>query len=268
MGVEGSQTNTSCVLDPDPTRQVISMQMCGNGIVEQGEECDPGLGNNSTCCDPQTCKFTAGAVCDPGSSTCCTSDCQMAPATQLCRKSRDDRCDVPEFCTGNSSTCPTDITTPNGEDRFSLRSGWFSSSLLGRSCGSGGLSCADGICTSLDCGFPHLCTFTFKGTDHASVQCQSAGSTLGLVKACSAKNDRSCQVSCQDPRTASQCIVLQTQLVDGSPCGTHNLICGDEIVAEAAGTIGYGGTCVTGSCHSGSIWDTFTVRFPSVFQGP
>lgn len=126
IGVGGGQTNTSCILDPDPNRQIISMQMCGNGIVEAGEECDPGLGSNSTCCDPQTCKFTAGAVCDPSGSTCCTSGCQLAPATQLCRKSRDDRCDVPEFCTGNSSTCPTDITMPNGGDLFPLQSRWFS----------------------------------------------------------------------------------------------------------------------------------------------
>ena len=126
MGVGGGQTNTSCILDPDPNRQVISMQMCGNGIVEAGEECDPGLGSNSTCCDPRTCKFTTGAVCDPSGSTCCTSDCRLAPATQLCRKSRDGRCDVAEFCTGNSSTCPTDITTPNGEGRFLLQFRRFS----------------------------------------------------------------------------------------------------------------------------------------------
>ena len=120
MGIGGGQTNTSCILDPDPTRQVISLQMCGNGIVEAGEECDPGSGNDSACCDPRTCKFRVGAVCDPSGSTCCTGNCQFAPKTQSCRKSRDDRCDMPEFCTGNSSTCPTDITQPNGEDLSSL----------------------------------------------------------------------------------------------------------------------------------------------------
>jgi len=212
MGIGGGQTNTSCVLDPDPARQVISMQMCGNGIVEAGEECDPGSGNNSTCCDLQTCRFRAGAVCDPSSSTCCTGDCQFAPRTQLCRRSRDDSCDMPEFCIGNSSTCPTDITEPNGQ-----------------SCGAGKLACANGLCTSLD------------------LQCQSAGSTLGLTRACPGKNDRSCQVSCQDPITANQCVVLQTQLVDGSPCG-------------------YGGTCLSGSCQSGSAWDTFTALYTQNLQ--
>lgn len=67
-----------------------------------------------------------------------------------------------------------------------------------------------------------------QDTNCRPAQCQSAGSTLGLTKACPAKNDRSCQVSCQDPRTANQCIVLQTQLVDGSPCGAPDFIYSDS----------------------------------------
>lgn len=75
----------------------------------------------------------------------------------------------------------------------------------------------------------------FCRTDHPLVQCQSAGSTLGLTKACPAKNDKSCQVSCQDPGTANQCIVLQTQLANGSPCGARTFIHCDERIAEVIG---------------------------------
>lgn len=107
-----------------------------------------------------------------------------------------------------------------------------------------------------------FCKFALTGAHHASVQCRSAGSTLGLVKTCAAKNDRSCQVSCQDPRTPNQCIVLQTLLVDGSPCGAHNMTYRGEFVAEVTVAIGYGGTCLSGSCHSGSAWDVFQVRHP------
>jgi hypothetical protein len=109
------KTNTSCLLDPDPNRQTISLHMCGNGIVEAGEDCDPGIGVNSTCCDTATCKFTAGSVCDPSSSQCCTSQCSFASSTQMCRPSKDSQCDTAEMCTGNSSTCPPDITARNGE---------------------------------------------------------------------------------------------------------------------------------------------------------
>jgi hypothetical protein len=109
------KTNTSCLLDPDPTRHTISLQMCGNGIVEAGEDCDPGKGVNSTCCDSATCKFAAGSVCDPLSSQCCTSQCSFAPSTQVCRPSKDSLCDIAEMCTGNSSACPVDVTVPDGE---------------------------------------------------------------------------------------------------------------------------------------------------------
>lgn len=124
--------DTSCLLNPDPSRQTITLQMCGNGIVESGEDCDPGKGVNSTCCDSQTCKFTKNSVCDPSSTPCCTAQCQFAPATQVCRAARDPACDTPEMCPGNSSACPADIFAPNG-----------------KSCGSNGLACATGQCTSL-----------------------------------------------------------------------------------------------------------------------
>lgn len=40
-----------------------SLKMCGNGIKEDGEDCDTG-GQSSNCCDPKTCKFKSGAVCE------------------------------------------------------------------------------------------------------------------------------------------------------------------------------------------------------------
>jgi len=46
---------------------------------------------------------------------------------------------------------------------------------------------------------------------------------------------------------ANQCIVLQTPLADGSPCG-------------------YGGTCSSGSCHSGSLWDTIKAWYTENLQ--
>lgn len=110
----GGFMNTSCLVDPDPGRTVISLQMCGNGIIEAGEDCDPGIGTTSRCCDSATCKFINNAVCDPESSPCCTAQCTFAPSTQVCHPSTDAICDKTEFCTGNSSSCPADVTTKNG----------------------------------------------------------------------------------------------------------------------------------------------------------
>ncbi|KAI0089873.1 Metallo-peptidase family M12-domain-containing protein [Irpex rosettiformis] len=200
-GASGA-TNTTCLIDATNAKDTISLGMCGNGIVESGEECDPGKGVNSTCCDSTTCKLKSGAVCDPDSSACCTQQCSFAPSTQVCRPAKDASCDMVEMCTGNSSACPADITAPNG-----------------KSCGGNGLACASGVCTSLD------------------KQCQTVGASMNLQKACPSRNDKSCQVSCQDPTTSNQCIVLQSPLVDGSPCG-------------------YGGMCNKGTCQSGSFLDT------------
>jgi hypothetical protein len=181
-GQSGS-VNTSCLVDPDPNRTVISLQMCGNGIVEAGEDCDPGIGTTSNCCDSATCKFINKAVCDPQSSPCCNAQCTFAPSTQVCRPSINAKCDTAEFCTGNSSSCPADVTAKNGQ-----------------SCGSNGLACASGQCTSV------------------AVQCQTVGASMGLQAACPA-HQKTCQISCQDPTNSQECITLTSLLIDGSPCG-------------------------------------------------
>lgn len=129
--MQGPSLNTSCIKPPNQSQRTFSLQMCGNGIVEAGEECDAGADTNSTCCD-STCKFRPSAVCEPLNSACCTGTCQFAPAAQVCRPARDAQCDFPESCNGTSAECPVDKTAPNGQ-----------------SCGSNGLACAAGLCTSV-----------------------------------------------------------------------------------------------------------------------
>lgn len=175
--------------------------MCGNGIVETGEDCDPGIGTTSNCCDSTTCKFTKNALCDPQSSPCCNAQCTFAPSTQVCRPSKDPKCDTPELCTGNSSSCPADVTVKNGQ-----------------SCGSNGLACASGQCTSV------------------ALQCQTVGASMGLQAACPDHSDQ-CQISCQDPTNSQECIRLTSLLIDGSPCG-------------------FGGTCLSGKCQAAGLLDT------------
>ncbi|KAL1738392.1 Metallo-peptidase family M12B Reprolysin-like-domain-containing protein, partial [Schizophyllum fasciatum] len=116
QGVSGSQTNTSCLIDAAAaTHPLVSLQMCGNGIVEDGEDCDPGSGIDSACCDASTCKFTAGSVCGPTNDACCTDTCQFRAKGQVCRAKRDATCDMEEVCTGDSGKCPDDVVAPNGK---------------------------------------------------------------------------------------------------------------------------------------------------------
>jgi hypothetical protein len=216
----GGFTNMTCLQTPGAANapKLISLQQCGNGIVEAGEDCDPGAEGASACCD-SNCKFRSGAVCDPASSPCCTPTCGFAPSSQTCRPSKDSSCDIAEMCTGNSGVCPADAFQPNGQD-----------------CGNG-LACASGVCTSPSSqwystfsNFPAMLIVTF------AEQCQQQGTSLNLQSACPQANNN-CQLSCQDPSNSHQCITMQTKLLDGSPCG-------------------YGGSCSSGSCKSGSLFAT------------
>ncbi len=92
--------------------------VCGNGIVEAGEDCDGG-----DCCT-QTCQFAAaGTTCRAASDLCdageaCTgasADCPLdglAVAGFECRASAGD-CDPAEFCDGMNPACPPDAFEPN-----------------------------------------------------------------------------------------------------------------------------------------------------------
>jgi len=62
--------------------------LCGNGVVDSGEDCDLGEDNGEA-------------------TSCCTLNCRFSTSAQTCRGSAG-ACDVAETCTGSSDTCPAD----------------------------------------------------------------------------------------------------------------------------------------------------------------
>ncbi len=44
---------------------VPNLPVCGNMVIEAGEDCDCGFPGDctETCCNPSTCKLNAGATC-------------------------------------------------------------------------------------------------------------------------------------------------------------------------------------------------------------
>lgn len=87
---------------------------CGNGILEDDEECDTGGNKNSTCCNFKTCKLKVNATCATG--TCCDlTTCQLYKLEdrKICRQSTG-FCDLPEYCDGASEFCEPDIFVHNG----------------------------------------------------------------------------------------------------------------------------------------------------------
>lgn len=180
---KGKSVNTSC-LSTNKDVTVITEQECGNGIVEAGEECDcggtAGCGNNA-CCDPTTCKFKNGAICDDSNEDCCTN-CRYTSANTICRASNGD-CDPAERCTGNSSTCPQDIIAKDGT-----------------SCGNG-LMCASGQCTSRD------------------LQCQAVMGRISSNNDTRSCDSTNCVLTCQSPELGADiCLRMQQNFLDGTPC--------------------------------------------------
>ncbi|XP_065354213.1 uncharacterized protein Kul [Calliphora vicina] len=95
--------------------------ICGNGVVEPGEQCDCGWEEDckDSCCFPMSrhsridekpCTLTPKAMCSPSQGPCCTGDCKLKYGD----KCRDDNgCRDPSFCDGHMPQCPPSINKPN-----------------------------------------------------------------------------------------------------------------------------------------------------------
>ncbi|XP_074973643.1 zinc metalloproteinase-disintegrin-like NaMP [Phalacrocorax aristotelis] len=101
-----------CLTNIPDINSIVAPPSCGNGFVEKGEECDCGTPEECTndCCDPQTCKLTAGSMCAHGE---CCENCQYKKPGAICRAVKHD-CDLAEMCTGLSAHCPADRFRMNG----------------------------------------------------------------------------------------------------------------------------------------------------------
>ncbi|KAI8368020.1 Metallo-peptidase family M12-domain-containing protein [Choanephora cucurbitarum] len=179
-----------CLTDlDDHHRSVYQLDSCGNGVREEGEECDTG-GEDTACCDAKTCKLKKDAVCEDKTDGCC-HNCQIRPKTHVCRPAATP-CDVSEYCTGQSPICPTDTYLRDG-----------------LSCGLNGLKCASGQCTS------------------RNEQCLSRGFVMNITQSCRTNNEE-CKLLCNSP-DSSKCLVFSGNFIDGTPCGfggrCHDGVC-------------------------------------------
>ncbi|XP_042195894.1 disintegrin and metalloproteinase domain-containing protein 19 [Callorhinchus milii] len=101
-----------CLFNMPDTKTLYGGQRCGNGYVEEGEECDCGEVEEcvNPCCNPNNCKLKAKAECAHG--VCCDKCKLRMPGTE-CRKSAGP-CDLPEYCSGNSEFCPANFYQMDG----------------------------------------------------------------------------------------------------------------------------------------------------------
>lgn len=91
---------------------------CGNGFVDDGEECDCGLAEtcNNPCCNATTCTFVKGAECANGD--CCNrKTCKIISSNskKVCRPAKS-ICDIAETCDGHTENCPKDLIVKDGTE--------------------------------------------------------------------------------------------------------------------------------------------------------
>ncbi|XP_056364837.1 disintegrin and metalloproteinase domain-containing protein 32-like isoform X2 [Oenanthe melanoleuca] len=131
-----------------PSRQ--SGAVCGNRVVEPGEQCDCGTAQEclqDKCCTDK-CRLKPKTKCASG---LCCKNCQFRRRNSLCRPAADSTCDLPEVCSGSSASCPPDVYLQDGQD-----------------CGRGTGYCYQGRCQSSDLQCKH---FYGRDSKNAPVGC-------------------------------------------------------------------------------------------------
>ncbi|XP_067401757.1 disintegrin and metalloproteinase domain-containing protein 32-like [Emydura macquarii macquarii] len=87
--------------------------VCGNHIVERGEQCDCGPAQECSkgkCCTNK-CRLQPRATCVAG---LCCHNCKFKAKNEKCRPMADSQCDLSEYCNGSSALCPADLYVQNG----------------------------------------------------------------------------------------------------------------------------------------------------------
>ncbi|RXN06557.1 disintegrin and metallo ase domain-containing 10-like protein [Labeo rohita] len=97
---------------------VVSDQpICGNRIVEDGEECDVGHDENDPCCysskEPAgvECRLKPGKQCSPSQGLCCSSHCVFKDHGVMCERQYE--CRNQSVCNGSSAVCPEPAARPD-----------------------------------------------------------------------------------------------------------------------------------------------------------
>uniref|UniRef100_A0A8C7LH21 Disintegrin and metalloproteinase domain-containing protein 10 n=1 Tax=Oncorhynchus kisutch TaxID=8019 RepID=A0A8C7LH21_ONCKI len=108
--------------------------ICGNGLVEAGEQCDCGYSDQckDECCynaneaDGNKCKLKPGKICSPSQGPCCTPTCNFKGSNDKCRD--ESECAEQGMCNGGTAQCPTsepkaNFTACHGETQVCLNGG-------------------------------------------------------------------------------------------------------------------------------------------------
>uniref|UniRef100_A0A3Q1GMD2 ADAM metallopeptidase domain 9b n=1 Tax=Acanthochromis polyacanthus TaxID=80966 RepID=A0A3Q1GMD2_9TELE len=238
-----------CLRNQPSESDVVGIAECGNGRLEEGEQCDCGQPEecDNRCCDPATCTFTRGSTCAQGD---CCNNCQIQVAGTPCRESVN-TCDLPEFCKGDSPFCPDDYYVMDGMP-----------------CENNAAYCYEGRCQTYDYQCRHL--FAPDPARKAADICFSHANTIGdkfgncgitstgnYIK-CTVANSMCGKVQCTDVdvQNPPDGAIISIQMVDGSTCVNADFNLGPDVLDPAYVNPGSpcdkGKTCLDFQCVNAS----------------
>ncbi|XP_051505266.1 disintegrin and metalloproteinase domain-containing protein 19 isoform X4 [Myxocyprinus asiaticus] len=249
-----------CLFNPPNTKVMYGGHRCGNGYLEEGEECDCGDVEecSSPCCNANNCTLKIGAECAHG--VCC-HECKLKNPGVMCRPPSGS-CDLPEFCDGKSESCPANFYLVDGS-----------------SCAGDKAYCYTGMCLTLEqqClslwgkdarPAPGLC---FTKVNEAGDSFGNCGKDLmGKYRSCTERNAKCGKIQCLSAASKpieSNAVSIDTNIQDGQQkilCrGTHvyKLGMGEENQGDTldpglvlTGTkCGENAICFEGECRNASF---------------
>ncbi|XP_048833364.1 disintegrin and metalloproteinase domain-containing protein 10 isoform X1 [Brienomyrus brachyistius] len=176
--------------------------ICGNLIVEEGEQCDVGHNETDPCCysakerKALRCHLKPGIICSPSQGLCCSSLCTFTPYGVTCEEASE--CRLQTRCSGAAAACPA------ATGRLDMTP-----------CGLGTRVCQQGECSQSLC------------TKHGMEQCDCPADSMS----------ERCYMCCQQPGSPRTCAsttssVLQKffqgrrlPLVPGAACSDKKGFC-------------------------------------------
>lgn len=103
----------SKLLYENPAKCLVKLNntLCGNSIVDDGEDCDAGLIKQGDACCTRNCMFRKPSFqCSDSNHRCCTN-CMLSNVSKVCRNRNQMSCSDTIYCDGLSKNCPN-ITIP------------------------------------------------------------------------------------------------------------------------------------------------------------
>ncbi|XP_061911325.1 disintegrin and metalloproteinase domain-containing protein 9 [Entelurus aequoreus] len=239
----------ACLINQPSNPDVFGSASCGNGLLEEGEECDCGttLECQNECCIAATCRLTSGSSCAEGE---CCNDCQIRVSGTPCRRVGNS-CDLPEYCNGNSAFCPEDF--------------YF---MDGLPCEDNAAYCFEGLCQTYD----SQCRRLFepdpatKAADTCFLNINTMGSPFGncgldnrgeLIR-CAVEDALCGKVQCTgvDVNSPPPDAHISIQVINGSTCVNADFNLGPDVLDPAYVNSGSpcaeGKTCLDFRCVNAS----------------